>query len=98
MNYTEFSFIGLIKLNIERPFFGNKPLLSQVRKTYEFGLVWRTSYIKRLLPSFSSLKSKEALINHDGEIKGKGNVFSFVFIEVYSPPLNMEPVYICISE
>ena len=40
MNNTEFSFIGLVKLNIERPIFGNEPLLSQVRKTYEFGLVF----------------------------------------------------------
>ena len=39
INYTEFSFIGLVKLNIQRPFFGNEPLLSQVRKTYEFGIV-----------------------------------------------------------
>ena len=43
MNYTEFSFIGLVKINIERPSFGNEPLLSQVRKTYEFGLVQRMS-------------------------------------------------------
>ena len=40
MNDTDFSFIGLVKLNIERPIFGNEPLLSQVRKTYEFGLVF----------------------------------------------------------
>ena len=43
MNYTEFYFIGLVKLNIERPFFGSEPLLYQVRKTYEFGLVRRMS-------------------------------------------------------
>ena len=41
MNDTEFSFIGLVKLNIERPVFGKEPLLSQVRKKYEFGLVFR---------------------------------------------------------
>ena len=28
MNNTEFYFIGLVKLNIERPSFGNEPLLS----------------------------------------------------------------------
>ena len=39
MNDTEFSFIGIVKLNIERPSFGNEPLLSQVHKTYKFGLV-----------------------------------------------------------
>ena len=41
MNDTELTFIGLVKSNIERPSFGNKPLLSQVHKTYEFGLVFR---------------------------------------------------------
>ena len=54
MNDTEFSFIGLIKLNIERPFFGNEPILSQVHKTYEFGLVQRMSYNECLLPSLNS--------------------------------------------
>ena len=28
MNDTELTFIGLVKLNIERPSFGNEPLLS----------------------------------------------------------------------
>ena len=32
MNDTELTFIGLVKLNIERPYFGNEPLLSQVCK------------------------------------------------------------------
>ena len=41
MNDAKFSFIGLVKSNIERPSFGNEPLLSQVRKTYDFGLVFR---------------------------------------------------------
>ena len=40
MKDTELTFIGLVKLNIERPSFGNEPLLSQVCKTYEFGLVF----------------------------------------------------------
>ena len=46
MNYTDFSFIRLIKLNIGRPFFGNEAILSQVRKTYEFVLVF-----ERVIPS-----------------------------------------------
>ena len=46
MNDTEFSLSGLVKLNIERPVFGNEPLLSQVCKTYEFGIVFR-----RAIPS-----------------------------------------------
>ena len=53
MNYTEFSFIRLVKLNIERPSFGNEHILSQVRKTYEFLLVRRTSYNECLLPSLN---------------------------------------------
>ena len=40
MNDTELTFIGLVKLNIKRPSFGNESLLSQVRKTYEFGIVF----------------------------------------------------------
>ena len=41
MNDTDLTFIGLIKLNIERPSFGNEPLLSQVHKTYDSRLVFR---------------------------------------------------------
>ena len=39
MNDTELTFIGPVKLNIERPSFGNEPLLSHVRKTYENGII-----------------------------------------------------------
>ena len=39
MNDTEFSFGGLVKLNIERPVLGTSPS-SQVRETYETGLVF----------------------------------------------------------
>ena len=39
MNDTELTFIGLVKSNIERPSFGDEPLLSQVRKTCENGLI-----------------------------------------------------------
>ena len=66
---NEFTFVGLIKSNDEGPSFGNEPIPSQVHKTYEIGLIQRESYIERLLPFSSSLKRKEALINHDGEIK-----------------------------
>ena len=69
---NEFSFIGLVKSNDKGPFSGKEPLLSQVHKTYDIGLVRRMSYIECLLPFSSSLKIKEARINHDGEIKGKG--------------------------
>ena len=41
MNNTKFSFSGIVKkLNIERPIFGNEPILSQVHKIYETGLVF----------------------------------------------------------
>ena len=40
MNYTEFSFIRLIKLSIERPFYGNEPLLSQAHELYGNGLIF----------------------------------------------------------
>ena len=47
MNDTELTFIGLVKSNIERPSFGNKSLLSQVRKMYVNGLVfgWATKSV-----------------------------------------------------
>ena len=41
MNDTELNFIGLVKLNTERPFFGNKPLLSQVSEIYGNVLILR---------------------------------------------------------
>ena len=53
MNYTQFYFIELVKLDIDGPSFGNEPILSQVRKTYEFGLIRRMSYIECLLPSLN---------------------------------------------
>ena len=46
MNYNKFSFNGLVKLKNERPLFQNEPLLSQVHKTYEFGL-----FFERAIPS-----------------------------------------------
>ena len=52
MNDTEFSFIGLVKLNIERPVFGNEPLLSQVRKTYEFGLVFNEPLLSEVRKTY----------------------------------------------
>ena len=35
MNDTELNFNGIVKLNTERPPFGNETLLSQVCETYE---------------------------------------------------------------
>ena len=75
-----FSFIGLIKSNDEGPFSGNEPLISWVHKTYEIGIIQRTSYIECLLPFSSSLKIKEALINHDGEIKERVCILLWQYI------------------
>ena len=50
MDDTEFSFIGLVKLNIEKRSFGNEPLLSRVCKTYEFGLVFEGDILSVCYP------------------------------------------------
>ena len=50
MNDTELTFIGLIKLNTKIPSFGNKPLISQVRKTYENGLAFRRATMSVCYP------------------------------------------------
>ena len=39
MNDTKFTFNGLVKLNTEKPSFGNEPLLSQVCEIYENGII-----------------------------------------------------------
>ena len=40
MNGTKLTFNGLVKLNTQRPSFGNEPLLSQVREIYDTGLIF----------------------------------------------------------
>ena len=50
MNDTKLTYIGLVKLDIERPSFGNETLLSQVRKTYEFGIVFRQAIMSVCFP------------------------------------------------
>ena len=50
MNDTELTFIGLIKLNIERPSFANESLLSQVSKTYESGIVFQQAMLSVCYP------------------------------------------------
>ena len=93
MNDTEFSFIGLVKLNIERPSFGNEPLLSQVRKTYEFGLVFGWAITSVCYPLWTR---KEALINHDGE-NGKEIILQINGSSLLLP-LNMALVCISFSQ
>ena len=71
MNYTEFYFIGLVKLNIERPFLGTNPSFLKFVKhmsldSYEG---WDISSV--FYPLWTRKNEKEALINHDGGIKGR---------------------------
>ena len=67
MNDTKFTFIGLIKLNIERPSFGNEPLLSQVHKTYEFGLVFGRTAMSVCYPLWTCKTKKR----HSSTMMGK---------------------------
>ena len=74
MNDTKLTFIGLVKLNIERPSFGNEPLLSQVRKTYEFGLVFGRAITSVCYPLWTRKNEKR----HSSTVMGKlweGNHF-----------------------
>ena len=71
MKYIEFSFIGLVILKIEMPFFGNEPLLYQVRKMYENGLVFRRAKMSVCYPLWTHKNEKRKSINHDEEIKGR---------------------------
>ena len=92
MSDTELNFIGLIKLNIERPSFGNESLLSQVCKTYEFGLVfgWAIMSVCYLLWTHKNKKRRSSTM------MGKmGRKSFFKYNGSLSLPLNMELV--CIS-
>ena len=80
MNEAELTCNGLVKPNTERPSFENEPLLSQVHETYEIGLILRMRYIEHLLPFSNSLKIKEALINHDEEIKERVCILLWQYI------------------
>ena len=80
MNDIEFAFIGLVKLNTGRPFLGNEPFLSQVRKMYENGLVFGRATTSVCYPLSTHKNEKEALINHDGETKGKGFFFAIMVV------------------
>ena len=75
MNNIDFSFIGLVKLNTKRTSFRNEPLLSQVRKTYEFGLVFRQATTSVCYPLWTCKTKKR----HSSIMMGKlreGNNFA----------------------
>ena len=78
MNDSELTFNGLVKLNTQRPSFGNEPLLSQVREIYENGLVFKWAKTSVCYPLLTRKNKKEALTSQGGKIKGKGNGFHFV--------------------
>ena len=75
MNDTKLTFIGLVQLNIDRPSFGNEPLLSQVHKTYEFGLVFGRAITSVCYPLWTHEYEKR----HSSTMMGKlweGNHFA----------------------
>ena len=58
MNDTKFAFIGLVKLNIERPFSGNEPLLLRFVKC--MGMDLSSNKIKRVFVTlFELIKTKK---------------------------------------
>ena len=96
MNDTELTFIGLVKLNIERPSFGNKPLLSQVRKTYEFGLIFGRATTSVCYPLWTRKNEKRHSSIMMGELR-EGKHFCKSNGSRLSP-LNMALVYISFSQ
>ena len=89
MNDTEFSFSGLVKLNIERLVLGTNP--SSLRFIKHMRLDLSSDKLYRVFVTlFELVKLKEALIDHDGE-NGKGNHFANNG-SCSSLPLNMELV------
>ena len=65
MNDTDFSFIGLVKLNSERPILGTNPSSLKFVK-YESGLVFRQAISSVCYPLLTHKTEKKALIDHDG--------------------------------
>ena len=83
MNYTEFSFIRLVKLNIGIPFFGNKPLISQVREIYGNGLIFGWAKTSVCYPLWTRKNEKR----HSSIMMGKlreGNYISFAIMVILS--------------
>ena len=93
MNNTKLTFIGLVRLKIERPSFGNEPLLSQVRKTYEFVLVFRWAIMSVCYPLWTHKIKKR----HSSIMMGKMGRESFLQINGSSLLLPLNMALICIS-
>ena len=74
MNDTEFSFIGLLKLNVERPILGMSPSSLRFIKHMILDLSFDKLY-RVFVTLFELIKSKEELIDHDGG-NGKGIIFA----------------------
>ena len=93
MKGTEFYFIGLVKLNIQRPIFGNEPLLSQVRKIYEFRIVFGWVILSVCYPIWTCNTEKRHSSTMMGG-NGKGIILQINGSSL-SLPLNM--ALVCIS-
>ena len=94
MSNTEFSFSGLVKLNTERPFFGNEPILSQVCKMHENELVFGQATMSVCYPLWTRKNEKR----HSSIMMGKlreENQFILQINGSFSSPLNM--ALVCIS-
>ena len=98
MNYTKFSFIGLVKLNIERPFFwGTNPSFLRFVKHMNLDLSegWAISSV--CYPLWTRKNKKR----HSSIMMGKlrvGNQFILQINGSFSLPLNMALVYISFSQ
>ena len=76
MNDAKLTFNGLIKLNTERPSFGNEPLLSQVHKTHENGLLFRRATTSVFYLLWTRKNKKRHSSNMMGKLR-EGNQFIF---------------------
>ena len=83
MNDTELNFIVILQLNSERPSFGKEPLLSQVRKTYKFGLVFGRATTSVCYPLWTRKNEKRHSSIMMGKIR-EGNRISFAIMAVCS--------------
>ena len=78
MNDTDFSFSGLVKLNIERPVLGINPSSLRFVKHMSLDLSFDKLY-RVFVTLFELIKSKEELIDHDGG-NGKGMILQIMAV------------------
>ena len=97
MNDTKLNFNGIVTLNTERPSFGNEPLLSQVHKTYENGIIalWATMSVCYHLWTRKNEKRHSSIMM--GKLR-EGNKFILQINGSLSSLLNMALVCISFSQ